>query len=185
MKPFDEIVKLGEGASEAPKFTREAVATAYKAYRAELRRFLAKRARSAQECDDLVQEVYLQLLRFPPREPLRETQAYLYRVAWHVVNRANDKSRRDGVAYDLETLEHLAQQSGFVAPDDLQQQLALQQQLIRLLSELPPVCREVILKFKCDGLSYKEIAAELGISVHMVEKHIARAVHHIRMANWD
>jgi RNA polymerase sigma-70 factor, ECF subfamily len=61
----------------------------------------------------------------------------------------------------------------------------LQQQLVRLLGELPPVCREVILRFKCDGLNYKEIAAELGISVHMVEKHIARAVHHIRMANWD
>jgi RNA polymerase sigma factor (sigma-70 family) len=164
----------------------EAVATAYKAYRAELRRFLLKRGgTTGQDGEDLVQEVYLQLLRFPPKEPLRQTLSYLYRIAWHVVNRANDKARRGTVPCDPETLELLAEQSGLVSSEDLEWQLALQQQLIHLLSELPQTSREVILKFKCEGLSYKEIAAELGISVHMVEKHIARAVHHMRMANWD
>src|SRR5262249_1545257 len=157
------------------------IATAYKAYRAELRRFLSKRSHASHDGEDLVQEVYLQLLRFPPKEPLRETQAYLYRIAWHVVNRANDKRRRDAAPCDLETLEVLAEQSGLMAPEDLQHQLGIQQQLVQLLSQLPPICREVILRFKCDGLSYQEIASELGISIHMVEKHIARAVHHIRM----
>lgn len=171
-------------ASGQPRIALDAIAAAYQAYRAELRRFFARRSRSSQDGDDLVQEVYLQLLRFPPREPLRETQAYLYRIAWHVVNRANAKGRRDNVPLDFDSLEHLAQQSGQVEAD-LQQQLGVQQQLIRLLGELSPICREVIIKFKCDGLSYKEIAAQLGISVHMVEKHIARAVQHIRRANWD
>src|SRR5262249_20274855 len=122
---------------------------------------------------------------FPPKKPVRETQAYLYRIAWHVANRANDKGRRDTLPFDPALLERLAEQSGLVAPENLQYQVGIQQQLARLLSGLPPVCREVILKFKADGLSYRQIAQALGISVHMVEKHIARAVHHIRMARWD
>lgn len=184
MKPLDSTSPIGADPAGPGAATPEAIALAYKAYRAELRRFLGRRARSAQDGDDLVQEVYLQLLRFPPREPIRETLAYLYRVAWHVVNRANEKGQREGVAYDLPTLERLAQESGYVV-DDLQHQLAQQQQLIHLLTELPPICRQVIVRFKCDGLSYKQISAELNISIHMVEKHIARAVRHIRAAEWD
>jgi len=185
MSPNNDSSRTALGAPKAPRTSPSAIATAYKAYRAELRRFLSKRSDSSQDGDDLVQEVYVQLLRFPPKEPLQETQSYLYRIAWHVANRANDKNRRAAVPCDLETLERLAEQSGLMAPDDLEHQLGIQQQLIKLLSELPPICREVILRFKCDGLSYKEISAELSISVHMVEKHVARAVHHIRMANWN
>lgn len=163
----------------------DAIRDAYQVYRAELQRFLARRSRTAHDGEDLAQEVYLQLLRFPPRGPLRETQAYLYRIAWHVVNRANEKAQREGIPCDIETLDRLAQEAGHIAGDDPGRRLATQQQLVRLLGELPHICRQVILRFKCDGLSYKEIAADLGISVHMVEKHIARAVQHIKTADWD
>lgn len=185
MKPDDDSRSRAKSPQTGTRTSPEAIANAYKAYRAELRRFLSQRSHAAQDSEDLVQEVYLQLLRFPPKEALRETQSYLYRIAWHVVNRANYKRRRDAAPCDFDTLEFLAEQSGLMAPEDLQHQLGIRQQLIQLLSQLPPICREVILRFKCDGLSYQEIASELGISIHMVEKHVARAVHHIRMAQWD
>src|SRR5687768_1826479 len=147
--------KALQKAAKPPETSLAAIAAAYKAYRAELRRFLSKKG-SGQDSDDLVQEVYLQLLRFPPKGPLYQTQAYLYRIAWHVANRANEKHRRDMMPYDPETLEHLAERSGLTAPDDLEYQLGIQQQMIQLLNELPPICREVILQFKCEGRSYKE-----------------------------
>lgn len=184
MSPNSDSSRKTRSPAHAPRMGLDAIALAYRAYRAELRRFLSKRGHSSQDGEDLVQEVYLQLLRFPPQTPLHEPQSYLYRIAWHVANRANAKHRRDATACDPEMLEHLAEHSGLVAADDLEHQLGIQQQLVQLLSELPAICREVIVRFKCEGMSYKEISAELGISVHMVEKHVARAVHHIRMANW-
>ncbi len=38
---------------------------------------------------------------------------------------------------------------------------------------LPPVCRKVFLLRKFEGLSAKEVAARLNISVSMVDKHLA------------
>jgi RNA polymerase sigma factor (sigma-70 family) len=184
MRPKSPLEGPAETSREPGRVSLQAIALAYKAYRAELRRFLSRRGPS-QDTEDLVQEVYLQLLRFPPKEPLRETQAYLYRVAWHVANRANDKRRREALPFAPEALEQIAEQSGLVAAEDVQYQLSVQQQIGRLLAEPPPVCREVVLKFKADGLSYRQIADEFGISVHMVEKHIARAVRHLRAARWD
>jgi len=52
------------------------------------------------------------------------------------------------------------------------ERLTLLGQTIR---ELPPRCREVFLMSRRDGLSHGEIAARLGISRNMVEKHILGA----------
>jgi DNA-directed RNA polymerase specialized sigma24 family protein len=52
-----------------------------------LRRFLASRLRnSADDIPDLVQEVYLRLLRVPNQESIRSPQAYMFTVALHVLH---------------------------------------------------------------------------------------------------
>src|SRR5262245_37751023 len=52
-----------------------------------LRRFLASRMRNARaDVPDLVQEVYLRLLRIPDHEAIRNPQAYLYTIASHVLH---------------------------------------------------------------------------------------------------
>src|SRR5215213_7362473 len=52
-----------------------------------LRRFLATRMRHASaDVPDLVQEVYLRLLRIPDPETIRNPQAYLYTIASHVLH---------------------------------------------------------------------------------------------------
>lgn len=44
------------------------------------------------------------------------------------------------------------------------------------LETLPPQCRRVLILKKLEGLSLKEIAAELGISVSTVQKHLTKAL---------
>jgi RNA polymerase sigma factor (sigma-70 family) len=51
---------------------------------------------------------------------------------------------------------------------------------------LSPRTQEIFLKHRLDGLKYREIAQELGISQSAVEKHVARAMNHLIqwMENW-
>src|ERR1700736_7056034 len=51
----------------------------------QLRRFLLARVRNAYDVPDIVQEVYLRLLRVPNVESIRSPEAYLFTVAQHVV----------------------------------------------------------------------------------------------------
>lgn len=46
---------------------------------------------------------------------------------------------------------------------------------------LPPKCREVFSKSRIDGMTNKEIASDMGISVKSVEAHITRALKKIKV----
>lgn len=57
----------------------------------------------------------------------------------------------------------------------------LQEIIQRALDTLPERCREVFIKSRIEGLKYKEISDELGISVNTVENHIATALKKLRV----
>lgn len=52
------------------------------------------------------------------------------------------------------------------------------QQLHATLSALPPDCRRAFLLHSIDGLTYAQIASQLGISESMVYKHLTKALNH-------
>ena len=62
---------------------------------------------------------------------------------------------------------------------DIQQRLQAIQNIINCL---PPKCREVFWLFRIEGLRQAEIAAQLNISLNMVERHVIRALVDIRTA---
>jgi RNA polymerase sigma factor (sigma-70 family) len=62
---------------------------------------------------------------------------------------------------------------------DIQQRL---QSIQNIINCLPPKCREVFWLFRIEGLRQAEIAAQLNISVNMVERHVIRALIDIRTA---
>ncbi|UUF04629.1 sigma factor-like helix-turn-helix DNA-binding protein [Xanthomonas hortorum] len=50
------------------------------------------------------------------------------------------------------------------------------------LPALPPRCRQAFILNRIDGLTYPQVAAAMGISIKMVEKHISRALAACRAA---
>ncbi len=61
----------------------------------------------------------------------------------------------------------------------------LQEIIRRALDALPERCREVFIKSRIEGLKYKEISDELGISVNTVENQIVTALRKLRVALKD
>ena len=62
-----------------------------------------------------------------------------------------------------------------------QSETELQEVIKRALDALPERCREVFIKSRIEGLKYKEISEELGISVNTVENHIVTALKKLRI----
>ena len=65
-------------------------------------------------------------------------------------------------------------------PADLMQFDELYQKINETIADLPPQCRRTFLMSRFEQKSYREIAAEMGISVKAVEANISRALTTLR-----
>ncbi|WP_304608564.1 sigma-70 family RNA polymerase sigma factor [Inquilinus sp. Marseille-Q2685] len=145
----------------------------------ELLRHLTRRLGSASAAADVAQDTWLRLRRAETVPELQNPQAYLFRIA---DNLARDRLRSDAARARTLLPAELGDDRPSDAPGaesvlDHRQRL---QVLERAVAELPPKCREVFLLHKFDGLGHGEIAARLGISRSMVEKHVMKALAHCR-----
>jgi RNA polymerase sigma factor (sigma-70 family) len=159
--------------------------TTFRQHRQELQRFLLRRLRGTADARDLAQEVYLRLLRVPNPSLVRQPLAYLYRIASNVVYEFHIQHQQDAVTFDSAVVEQLAEHPSNIQPDELVARLSLERQLERVLGELPPLQRAILLMQKRDGMSYAEIADKLSLSVHTVEKYLFRALASVRAAKWE
>jgi RNA polymerase sigma factor (sigma-70 family) len=140
--------------------------------------FLRRRVRSAVDVQDLAQETYLRLLRARDLGEVRNPQAYLLQVASHVaLEWSNRQPRGDSTApldeemfvdHQLPELEIDARMS--------------QQRLEQALTSVSPMMRAVLLLRLRDERSVTEIAADLGITVRQVRRHLARGYERLRVA---
>jgi RNA polymerase sigma factor (sigma-70 family) len=162
--------------TEPPDLTQ-----AYEQHRDGLRGFLRAYAFRKDSVDDLMQEVYVALMRHPPREALRDPSAYLYKIGWNVLRKANRRTRREPETHDPATLAELSQQT----TEDAAAELAAEEQLIALLKELPPLYGAVLILNRRDGLAYSDIATRLNISVSQVRRYLGLALSHLKKANWN
>lgn len=136
-----------------------------------LRAYLVKRFPSLPDHEDLLQETFFRLLRAREAGQVRFSRAYLFVAAR---NTAIDSFRRQRRTAAEAVPEFESAQVPDTAPTqpermDRQQQLEL---LKAALQDLPERCREVNLLRHVEGLSYREIAERLGVSVDTVKSHL-------------
>ena len=144
-----------------------------------LRRFFTAYRLSIEDAEDLVQEVFLRLTRPGQVDGLRDPEAFAFTLARNLLR---DRARR------LQT----RCSSSAVAIDELhlpcsrptpEQTLEHHEQLESAdtaLASLKPSTRAAFLMHRVDGLGYSDVAARMGVSVSMVEKHIMVAIAALR-----
>jgi RNA polymerase sigma factor (sigma-70 family) len=157
------------------------MAQAYEQHRDGLLSFFRTLARRKDHVEDLVQEVYVSLIRFPPREVVKDPAAYLYKVAWHLLQRYNKAARRAPVACDPGVIAQLAHNP----LDDAAAELAAEEHLVSLLRELPPQYGAVLILNRRDGLDCAQIAQRLNISVPQVRRYLGATLAHLKKARWN
>jgi RNA polymerase sigma factor (sigma-70 family) len=140
-----------------------------------LRAYLQARFPTLGEHDDLVQESYTRLLRAQATGGVRYPKAFLFTAAR---NAAFDLFRRRGAkpteaVTDLVELTVLEDRPGVGEQLDQSYELEVLADAVRAL---PERCRQVLMLRYLDGLAYKEIADQLGISPETVKVHMAKGM---------
>ena len=146
----------------------------------QLRRFLLARVRNSADVPDIVQDIYLRMLRIPHVESIRSPEAYLFTVALHVLQQYTLRQSQVPPSIDfsaiLEPL-HTGPNADPVLEVNAQQCLEELQQVLDLFS---PTVRATFILHRRDGLSIDEIATRLGISRPMVKKNLIKALMQFR-----
>ncbi|WP_184451714.1 MULTISPECIES: sigma-70 family RNA polymerase sigma factor [unclassified Xanthomonas] len=150
-----------------------------------LRGFFVRRG-AREDAEDMVQETYLRLLRAHRQqgEAIANPEAYLYTVAQNLAR--EQAARRRQAPLRIDEMEQFSQL--LAAGDDVEDsthQRQRQQHLQALLADLPSRTRAVLVMQYRDGLSYKQIAERMGVSPHMVKKHVVRGLSACRRALAD
>jgi RNA polymerase sigma-70 factor (ECF subfamily) len=141
-----------------------------------LRYLVARRVRS-DEADDILQDLFVKLAEQTPG-PIAEPRAYLYRMTENLLL---DRRRSAGRRGNREASWVALQSGGALDADErpsAEEALIARERLAMVteaLERLPARTIGIFRRFRMDGVPQKDIAAELGISLSAVEKHLQKA----------
>ncbi|OYY70560.1 RNA polymerase sigma factor [Sphingomonas sp. 28-63-12] len=146
-----------------------------------LYRYFARHG-ARQDADDLVQESFARFAGMQATNPGKQVdrpEAYLTTIA---VNLLRDRAK---AAARHPTASHIPIDEVALFGSDAIAALEARDQLERLqasLARLSPKSRLVFLAHRRDGISYKEIARQEGLSEKGVEKRMSKAIAHVSRA---
>ncbi|QNK03657.1 RNA polymerase sigma factor [Dyella telluris] len=142
-----------------------------------LYRYFLKRTAHAWDAQDLVQELYLRLLRTDRDQGavIQNPEAYLFTVAANLVKEHATRRQRSPLGSDdlEEVIERLATPCDAAAGVD---RSLRRERLADTIGRLPAKCRAALVMHYRDELGYRDIAERLDISTHMVKKYIVKAL---------
>ena len=151
-----------------------AILDAYLENEVALKRFLRRFIKSREGADDLAQEAFLRAFAAESHRAIESPKAFLFKVARNLA--LNELARlQTATTTPLGDFEGQAvlEDSSQAAVDDAVDGRERIRMLARAIAALPPQCAKVFILRKMQGLSQKEIAARLNISVRTVENHVA------------
>ncbi|TDF84740.1 sigma-70 family RNA polymerase sigma factor [Pseudomonas sp. H9] len=141
--------------------------------------WLRSRLGCSQQAADLAQDTFVRLLVADRAQrlqaPLQEPRHFLVTVARRVMV---DSFRRRAV--EQAYLQTLAEQPEALVPSPEDQLMLIQalQAIDAMLDGLGARTKRAFLLSQLQGMDYKSIASELGVSVSSVTKYVARATEH-------
>ena len=141
-------------------------------------RYFRARIRDDAEAEDLVQEVFARIVGRQAEAPVEHLERYVFQTAASVLA---DRSRRRRARHAEAHVAFDPEHHGEVALDShrtLSGREDLRAATAALLS-LPVRTRTIFILHRLEGQKYRDIAAQIGISVSAVEKHMVRAVQHL------
>lgn len=144
--------------------------------------------RSPQDAEDVVQEACLRAFRFLDGFRGGDGRAWLLAIVRNTFYSWLEKNRRHQAGREYEAAADSLDRGGPEAeqafhgtdPERLLLRAAEQQTVEQALLRLPPEVREILVLRELEDMSYKEIAAVLGVELGTVMSRLSRARQRLR-----
>jgi RNA polymerase sigma factor (sigma-70 family) len=155
---------------------------------ARLRNFIRRRVPDRADAEDILQEVFYELVEaYRLMKPIEQVGAWLFRVARNRITDLFRKKKPEALpdqrveAADGEflMLEDLLP-SPDAGSDAVYARAVLLEEIGEALDDLPEEQREIFIAHEINGRSFKELAAETGLSVNTLLSQKHYAVIHLR-----
>lgn len=140
-------------------------------HRPALQRFLFRCTGDWVLAEDLVQETFLRLVIYAREHVVTDMAALARSIAlnlWHDDLRRRKRQRTESISDDVP--------SQAVTVEEAAMQRQRLESFMHALHGMPPLRREVFVRNRLRGQSYRQIADALGLSEGAVEKHISRGL---------
>jgi RNA polymerase sigma factor (sigma-70 family) len=153
-----------------------------------LRSFIRRRVANPRDAEDILQDVFAELVEaYRLMKPIEQVGAWLFRVARNRITDLFRKKKPEALADqhaftgegELLLLEDLLP-SKDTGPEEAYARSVLLDALEDALDELPIEQRDVFIAHEIDGRSFRELAAETGLSVNTLLSRKHYAVLHLR-----
>jgi RNA polymerase sigma factor (sigma-70 family) len=160
------------------------ISEAIKREQSRLHNFIRRRVADREDAEDILQDVFYELVEaYRMMKPVEQVTAWLFRVARNRITDLFRKKTREALRSEpapitengeMLQLEELLP-SPDAGPEALYARSVLLEELEAALDELPEEQREVFVAHELMGYSFKELAAETGLSVNTLlsRKHYA------------
>lgn len=157
----------------------------------QLKAFIRKRVSNKADAEDILQDVFLQLVKTVDEtlNPIEQVSAWLYRVTRNtIINRGKKKTEEELPTYSTNEGEEVLQDfAEFLfneespSPETEYMRSLVWDELELALSELPPEQKEAFELMEIDSLSAKEVAEATGVSVNTLLSRKHYATKHLRI----
>ena len=164
-------------------------------HQSRLKNFIRKRVSSDEDVEDILQEVFYQLVRADSlAKPIEQVTAWLYRVARNIIINWGIKKREEEIPVYLGDDENDDGDNGdkilkefadilfdkVSTPETEYLRSLVWVELEGALSELPPEQREIFELTELNGIAVKEISRATGVPVNTLLSRKHYAVVHLR-----
>jgi len=155
--------------------TSDTIAVLYQAHHGWLRGWLRHKLGNPDDAADLAQDAFMRVLKARNAPEIREPRHYLATIAKGLMV---DLFRRRALENEyLAALAHLPEPA-WPSPEVRALAVEALMEIDSMLNGLGNRVRQVFLLSQCDGLTYKEIAAQTGLALRTVNKYMAQAMEH-------
>jgi RNA polymerase sigma factor (sigma-70 family) len=153
-----------------------------------LRRFIRRRVPDARDAEDILQDVFSELVEANRLVmPIEHVTAWLFRVARNRITDLFRRKRPDpwtAPPHELDDEDRLELEDLLPSvqggPDVVYARRILLDELAQAIAELPEAQRAVFVAHEIDGRSFRELSVETGVSVNTLLSRKHYAVRHLR-----
>ncbi len=155
--------------------SHEGIGQLYTTLRSSLLGYASRYFKRPQEIEDVVQEAFVKVIEAKNARNIDVTDAYLYTTTRNLALNSLDK-----LEFRLtDTIGDLMPESVLLETPSLEEQFESRERFelfCRAVRQLPVKCQRVFILRRVYGLTHKEIAERMEISVKTVEVHLTKAI---------